>query len=92
MKVIEIHVGDDGTFMVGCPPEEGAAPMVGEESLLGGEAGGDAEADYLQPARNLEEAIAMVRELASGETPEAEMQAESDMDAGYKAGRGDAEG
>lgn len=75
-KKLCVVMNDDGTVMVGLEP-------AGEEA----NEGGMMDDSYLQPADNLDAAMAMGKEMLQG-NPEEQAEGEQAFEDGYKQGQG----
>lgn len=83
MKCVEIEVDDQGQVTVGlCPPDEGQNGPEGSQQEE------SAEKDYMQPAANVDDALAKAKQLLSGQTPNDQADEQKGMEAGYAATRG----
>lgn len=100
MKTVEIEMEDDGTFSVGSPPPETeeageaeGSPQDAGEDTEGSPAEESEEKAYMKPAKTIDEALDMARQLlVGGDEKEQQAQADADMQSGYQAVRGGGEG
>jgi hypothetical protein len=91
MKSVEITVNDDGSVLVGSPPE--ADDNAGDQSgstEIGAEDQGEEqdESSYMQPAKSVDDALRIARQLLTSDTPDQQKQAETDMQSGFNSVRG----
>lgn len=90
MQTVEIMVHDDGRVMVGSPPAAEAgegSDMMSQMSPMTADPDGMAGKEYMQPAKNVDEALQIARQLLTS-NPEVEKSEEQDFLGGYKEAGG----
>jgi len=78
MRVVEIEMRDDGTIMVGSPPQ---SEEMGQEDM-------EMDKEYMSPVQTLDDALDVAKDLLTGPTTEEAQQRDADMEAGFKRAQG----
>jgi len=82
--IIGMPEGEMGGAEILPPEDMGGGVTPGAETPPGPEAG----MEGMQEARNIDEALQMAKDILTGQTPEANAQAESEFEGGYNSAMG----